>query len=132
LEAQYQVPHAEGDIIRSPTQLKDLMRQFNPEFEKVENIKDFQPVAFTEEENVREKLLARIENANYRGNQAAMKTAKNELNALNLSKRLLENKPLRTEIRGIKANTVRSIRKMFEPATSTAPRLYRTRKNNRR
>ena len=132
LEAQYQVPHAEGDIIRSPTQLKDLMRQFNPEFEKVENIKDFAPVAFTEEENVREKLLARIENANYRGNQGAMKAAKNELNALNLSKRLLENKPLRTEIRGIKANTVRSIRKMFEPATSTAPRLYRTRKNNRR
>ena len=128
LEAQSQIPHAEGDIIRSPVQLKELMRQFNPEFEKVENIENFAPVAFTEEENVREKVLARMENAQYRGNRTALKTAKNELNALNLSKRLLENKPLR----GIKANTVRSIRKMFEPATSMAPRLYRTRKNNRR
>ena len=144
LQLQSQVPHTEGQIIRSPFQLKELMRQFNPEFERVRNetLNIASAVPFTRKNDIEEAALSKnyyhispltspspspniqmgrvnLPPASGAFNEAARGIARGTVS----SARILFNKP----------QTQRRLLTSLKPSTTTTgPRFYHTRKNRQR
>jgi hypothetical protein len=146
LELQAEVPHTEGQIIRSPVQLKELMRQFNPEFERVrnENLNISSAVPFTRTNNIQEALSKNyysttlplsqnIQMGTINVPQGAFNEASRGITRGTVSSaRLLFNKPQTSQTSQTQRRLLTSLKTGKTAKTATGPRFYHTRKNRQR